>query len=65
MEKEKSEKAKLMFFASCPQCKKKFGIEPRYIMLYLARIIKRYKERYGRVSQMLEAAQADIKQGTS
>jgi len=59
------EKSKLMFFVSCPECKKKFGVEPKYISMYLARIIAQYKERFGRISEMLAAAQADIKQRIS
>ena len=58
-------KAKLMFFVSCPACKRKFGVEPKYITMYLARIIANYKERFGRISEMLEAAQNDIKQKIS
>jgi hypothetical protein len=54
-------KAKLMFFVSCPACKKKFGIEPKYITMYLHRIIANYKERFKRISEMLEAAQTDVK----
>ena len=58
-------KAKLMFFVSCPACKRKFGVEPKYITMYLARIIANYKERFGRISEMLEAAQNDSKQKIS
>lgn len=59
------DKFKLMFFVSCPQCKKKFGVEPKYISMYLSRIIAQYKERFGRISEMLAAAQADIKERIS
>lgn len=55
------EKAKLMFFVSCPKCKHKFGVEPRYIMMYLSRVIAHYKERFGRISEMLQAAQEDVR----
>lgn len=59
------EKSKLMFFVSCPKCKHKYGVEPKYIMMYLSRIIERYKEHYGKISEMLTAAQADIKERIS
>lgn len=54
-------KAKLMFFVSCPSCKRKFGVEPKYIMMYLSRVVAHYKTRFGRISEMLEAAQSDVK----
>ena len=53
--------AKLMFFVSCPACKRKFGAEPRFILMYLSRIVAHYKTRFGRISEMLEAAQSDVK----
>lgn len=53
--------AKLMFFVSCPGCKRKFGVEPRFIMMYLTRIVAHYQERFGKISEMLEAAQNDVK----
>jgi len=54
-------KAKLMFFVSCPKCGRKFGVEPKYIMMYLSRIIDNYKDRFQRISEMLQAAQRDVK----
>ncbi len=54
-------KTKMMFFVSCPSCKRKFGVEPRFIMMYLSRVIARYKERFGRISEMLQAAQEDVR----
>lgn len=58
---DKKDKAKMMFFVSCPDCKRKFGVEPRFIMMYLTRVIAHYKERFGRISEMLQAAQEDIR----
>ena len=57
-------KAKLMFFVSCPKCKHKYGVEPKYILMYLSRVYVHYKDRFGKISQMLEAAQQDIKART-
>lgn len=54
-------KAKLMFFVSCPECRRKFGVEPKYILMYLTRVIDHYKNRFKRISEMLQAAQRDIK----
>ena len=54
-------KAKLMFFVGCPKCKHKFGVEPKYILMYLSRIYDSYKGQYGKISQMLEAAQTDVR----
>ncbi len=56
-------KAKLMFFVSCPKCKHKYGVEPKYILMYLSRVYAEYKDRYGKIGQMLQAAQKDIKAG--
>lgn len=50
-----------MFFVSCPKCKRKFGVEPKYIMMYLARIFENYKTRFKKISEMLTAAQDEIK----
>jgi len=50
-----------MFFVSCPKCGRKFGVEPKYIMMYLSRIIDNYKDRFQRISEMLQAAQRDVK----
>lgn len=59
-------KTKLMFFVSCPECKRKFGVEPKYILMYLSRIIDHYKgdDKFGklpRISEMLQAAQDDVR----
>jgi hypothetical protein len=54
-------KGKLMFFVSCPKCKRKFGVEPKYIMMYLTRIFENYKTRFKKISEMLTAAQSEIK----
>ncbi len=50
-----------MFFVSCPKCKRKFGVEPKYIMMYLNRIFENYKTRFKKISEMLNAAQDEIK----
>lgn len=62
-------KAKLMFFVSCPECKRKFGVEPKYILMYLSRIIDHYKgddrfNKFPRISTMLQAAQDDVRKTT-
>ena len=36
-------------------------VEPRFISMYLTRIIERYKEKYKGVGQMLVAAQQELK----
>ncbi|MFH1564277.1 MAG: hypothetical protein ABIC82_00270 [bacterium] len=53
--------SKLMFFVSCPKCKKKFGIEPKYIFLYIKRIVASFGEKFSGVGDMLSAAQDSIK----
>ena len=55
------ESAKLGFFAACPKCKKKFMVEPRFIAMYLSRIIERYKNKHTGVGHMLAAAQQELK----
>lgn len=57
----KNQTAKLLFFASCPKCKKKFGCEPKYIQMYLERLIGHYKNRFKGIKSMLEQAQTDTK----
>lgn len=52
---------KLMFFVSCPKCKKKFGIEPKYILLYIKRIVGAFGKQCSGVGDMLSAAQESIK----
>jgi hypothetical protein len=56
-----NQKAKLLFFASCPKCKKKFGCEPKYIQMYLERLIGFYENRFKSIKAMLEQTQTDIK----
>lgn len=51
---------KLMFFVSCPKCKKKFGIEPKYILLYIKRIVGAFGQKFSGVGAMLSAAQNSI-----
>lgn len=50
-----------MFFVSCPKRKRKFGVEPKYIMMYLTRIFENYKTRFKKISEMLTVAQGEIK----
>lgn len=53
--------AKLMFFASCPKCKKKFGIEPRFIGLFVERLIKHFgMGNFKGVRDLLAQAQDNI-----
>lgn len=51
---------KLMFFVSCPKCKKKFGIEPKYILMYIKRIVGVFGKKFTGVGEMLSAAQNAI-----
>ena len=51
---------KLMFFVSCPKCKKKFGIEPKYILMYIKRIVGVFGQKFPGVGAMLSAAQDSI-----
>ena len=53
-------KIQMKFWASCPHCKKKFGIEPKFITMYLKRVIKNYKGRFSRLNEMLVEAQEEI-----
>jgi hypothetical protein len=50
-----------MFFVSCPKCKKKFGVEPKYILLYIKRIVAAFGKKFSGVGEMLSAAQESIK----
>lgn len=51
---------KKKFWAGCPYCKKKFGVEPKYIMMYLRRIIDDHKNRLGAMEEMLAETQEEI-----
>jgi len=50
----------MKFWASCPHCKKKFGVEPKFITMYLKRVIENYKGRFSRLNEMLVEAQEEI-----
>ena len=49
-----------MFFASCPACHHKFGIQPKYITMYLNRVIENFKSRFDTMADMLETAQSEF-----
>ena len=53
-------KIQMKFWASCPHCKKKFGVEPKFIVKYLKRVIDNYKDRFKNMHEMLEEAQEEI-----
>ena len=53
-------KIQMKFWASCPHCKKKFGVEPKFIIMYLKRVIDNYKDRFKSMHEMLEEAQEEI-----
>lgn len=57
---------KLGFFCACPKkdCKKKFMVEPRFLKMYLTRVIAYYNEKgqtFTGVLTMLDAAQEEVK----
>lgn len=49
-----------LFWASCRKCKHKFGIDPKYVMLYVERIMRECGD--DDVIAGLEAAQAEVEQ---
>lgn len=53
-------KEKNMFFASCPACHHKFGIQPKYITMYLNRVIENFKSRFETMAEMLESTQSEL-----
>jgi len=53
-------KPPMKFWASCPHCKKKFGVEPKFITMYLKRVIENYKGRFSKLNEMLVEAQNEI-----
>jgi hypothetical protein len=55
-------KTPMKFWASCPHCKKKFGVEPKFITMYLKRVIENYKDRFKSVHEMLEGAQKEVEE---
>lgn len=59
MTNEKPNYSKL-FWASCRKCKHKFGIDPKYVMLYVERIMRERGDTD--VMAGLEEAQAEVEQ---
>lgn len=53
-------KTPMKFWASCPHCGKKFGVEPKFITMYLKRVIENYKGRFSKLNEMLVEAQNEI-----
>lgn len=59
MTTEKSSYSKL-FWVTCRQCKHKFGVSPKYVMLYVERIMRGRKDED--VTAGLEDAQEEIEE---
>jgi len=55
----------LKFWITCPDCKKKFGVEPKLVMKYIGRVIDQHKRKVGTIEEVLESAQAQIEQKDS
>jgi hypothetical protein len=53
-------KGTLLFWVSCPDCKRKFGIEPKYIFKYIDRMIDHEKHRIDGVEDLLTAVQDEL-----
>lgn len=49
-----------MFWSTCPKCKKKFGNPPKYVQMFLERLIAHYKNNFKGVKTMLEQAEKDL-----
>ena len=48
------------FFARCPDCKKSFGIEPRFVLQYFKRVLDSHKHRLDLFEDVLLSAQEDV-----
>lgn len=53
-------KASKVFFARCPDCKKSFGIEPRFVLQYFKRVLDAHKHRLDLFEDVLLSAQEDV-----
>jgi len=51
------------FWVSCRKCKHKFGVPPKYVMLYVERIMREYGEKDADVAAALEEAQDGMENG--
>jgi hypothetical protein len=52
------------FWVTCPQCRKAFGVEPRFVMKYLERIISQFRQRFNGLAELIESAQGGLAQRT-
>ncbi|MFH1565157.1 MAG: hypothetical protein ABIC82_04920 [bacterium] len=34
-----------LFFVGCPKCKKKFGVQPKYVFMYLDRVFGKHAKK--------------------
>lgn len=48
------------FFARCPDCKRSFGIEPRFVLQYFRRVLDAHKHRLDLFEDVLLSAQEDV-----
>lgn len=48
------------FFARCPDCKRSFGIEPRFVLQYFRRVLDAKKHRLDLIADLFLSAQAEV-----
>lgn len=48
------------FFARCPDCKKSFGVAPRFVLQYFRRVLDSHKHRLDLFADVLLSAQEDF-----